>query len=442
MNSTYKIGFFTAISLVIANMIGTGVFTSLGFQLFDIYSVFSILMLWLLGGVISFCGALVYCELGVAIPRSGGEYAYLSKLIHPSVGFLSGWVSSTVGFAAPVALASMALGSYVHTILPSVNVTVCALSVVAVITVIHATNLKTGSNFQKVLTFLKVFVILGFIIAGFCYTPEHQITVEPQPDSKREIFSSAFWVSLIYVSYAYSGWNAASYLAGDMENPKKNLPRALLIGTGIVTVIYVILNYIFLYSTPANELVGVLEIGHVSAMHIFGEYMGKFMSLIIAFLLLSSISAMIMAGPRIIKSMGEDLSILRFLSKTNKNNVPYVAVIAQSGITVILIISAKFEQVLTFVGFSLSIFTFLTVFSVFILRAKKMSSPAYKTWGYPVTPLIFLALNGYILFKVFQDKPTESLLGLLNVAVGGIIYVAGKLVLEKKQSKPCQEVQN
>lgn len=440
MSQTYKIGFYTAISLVIANMIGTGVFTSLGFQLFDIHSVFSILVLWLLGGIISFCGALVYCELGVAIPRSGGEYAYLTKLIHPSVGFLSGWVSSTVGFAAPVALASMALGSYVHKIFPAVNVTVCALCVVGFITVIHATNLKAGSSFQKVLTFLKVFVILGFIIAGFCYTPQHEITILPQPTSTAEILSPAFWVSLIYVSYAYSGWNAASYLAGDMQNPQKNLPKALLIGTLIVTVIYVTLNYIFLYSTPANELKGVLEIGHVSAMHIFGTVVGQFMSLIIAFLLISSISAMIMAGPRIIKSMGEDLEILGFLSKTNKNNVPYMAVIVQSAITVLLILSAKFEQVLTFVGFSLSIFTFLTVFSVFILRAKKLSSPAYKTWGYPVTPLIFLALNAFILYTVFREKPVESLLGLLNVAFGGLIYLAGKLIIHQKEKHKCQEV--
>lgn len=440
MHATYKIGFYTAISLVIANMIGTGVFTSLGFQLFDIHSTFSILVLWLLGGIISFCGALVYCELGVAIPRSGGEYAYLTKLIHPSVGFLSGWVSSTVGFAAPVALASMALGSYVNKIFPQVNVTMCALCVVGVITVIHATNLKAGSSFQKVLTFMKVFVILGFIIAGFCYTPGHTITILPQPTSGAEILSPAFWVSLIYVSYAYSGWNAASYLAGDMQNPQKNLPRALLIGTLIVTVIYVALNYIFLYSTPANELVGVLEIGHVSAMHIFGAVIGQFMSIIIAFLLVSSISAMIMAGPRIIKSMGEDLEILNVLSRTNKNNVPYVAVIVQSAITVILILSARFEQVLTFVGFSLSIFTFLTVFSVFILRARKLNSPAYKTWGYPVTPLIFLALNAFILYTVFREKPTESLLGLLNVGFGGLIYLSGKLIIHKKEKQKCQEV--
>lgn len=433
MNSTYKIGFYTAISLVIANMIGTGVFTSLGFQLFDIHSVFTILVLWLLGGIISFCGALVYGELGVAIPRSGGEYVYLSKLMHPSIGFLSGWVSSTVGFAAPVALASMALGTYVHKIIPEINITVCALTVVTIITFIHSTNLKVGSGFQKVLTFIKLVVIVGFIIAGFVHTPGHEITIAPQPTSMNEIFSAGFWVSLIYVSYAYSGWNAASYLAGDMENPQKNLPKALLLGTLIVTIIYVLLNFVFLYSAPMAELTGVLEIGHVSAAHIFGETIGKLMSIIIAFLLLSSISAMIMAGPRIIKSMGEDLPMLSVLARTNKNKVPYAAVITQSFITVILIISSQFESVLTFVGFSLSIFTFLTVSSVFILRAKKMSNSGYKTWGYPVTPILFLLLNAFTIYFVFKQKPTESLLGLLNVAIGGLIYFIGKRLSEKKQ---------
>ncbi len=434
MNSVYKIGFYTAISLVIANMIGTGVFTSLGFQLVNIHSVFSILMLWLLGGVISLCGALVYAELGVVFPKSGGEYVYLSKLIHPIVGFLSGWVSSTVGFAAPVALASVALGTYVNVIFPSINITACALTVVTVITIIHSTNLKSGSNFQKIITALKVLFIVLFIVAGFVHTPIHPISVLPMPESSNEIFSKWFWIGLIYVSYAYSGWNAASYLVCDIRDVKKDLPKALIIGTLIVTLVYVLLNFVFLYSTPATELTGVLEIGHVSANHIFGEYFGKFMSLVIAFLLISSISAMIMAGPRIIKSMGDDLPMLNFLSVTNKNNVPYMAVILQSFITVILIVTSKFESVLTFVGFSLSIFTFLTVLSIFILRYKKIENNSYKTWGYPITPLLFLALNAFTLYFVFMNKTEESLWGLLNLVIGGGIYIIGKQFSKKQHA--------
>jgi APA family basic amino acid/polyamine antiporter len=432
MNSVYKIGFYTAISLVIANMIGTGVFTSLGFQLLDIHSIFNILILWLLGGVISLCGALVYAELGVTFPKSGGEYVYLSKLIHPFVGFLSGWVSSTVGFAAPVALASVALGTYVHVMFPQINITVCALSVVVIITLIHATNLKSGSGFQKILTLLKIVFIILFIIAGFCYAPAHSISILSQANSKDEIGSQSFWVSLIYVSYAYSGWNAASYLAGDMKDVKKDLPKALIIGTLIVTAIYVLLNYVFLYTTPASELIGVLEIGHVSATHIFGAFFGKFMSLAIAFLLVSSISAMIMAGPRIIKSMGEDVPMLHFLAITNKNNVPYLAVLLQSAITVILILTSQFESVLTFVGFSLSIFTFLTVLSIFILRFKKIENLSYKTWGYPFTPILFLSLNGFTIYFVFINKTEESMWGLLNVVIGASIYFIGKQFSKNK----------
>jgi APA family basic amino acid/polyamine antiporter len=220
-----------------------------------------------------------------------------------------------------------------------------------------------------------------------------------------------------------------------MYEPQKNLPKALLLGTLIVTVFYVLLNFVFLYSAPVSELTGVLEIGHVSAAHIFGDFFGSMMSLVIAFLLLSSISAMIMAGPRIIKSMGEDLPMLKILAKTNTNNVPYMAVIMQSMITVILIVTAQFESVLTFVGFSLSIFTFLTVSSVFILRHRNLGSFTYKTWAYPITPLLFLALNGFTIYKVLEMKPVESLLGLLNVAIGGTIYLIGKLISDKKHRK-------
>ncbi|HEY1039934.1 MAG TPA: amino acid permease [Bacteroidia bacterium] len=423
-SASQKVGFYTAISLVIANMVGTGVFTSLGFQLFDIKSPFTIICLWLIGGIIALCGALTYGEIGVALPRSGGEYNYLSKLYHPLFGFLSGWVSITVGFAAPVALAAMALGNYVTKIFPGINAMYLALGVILVITSIHATNLKLGSGFQRFFTLLKVVVIIFFIAAGFCIEPEHTTSILPQPNSFKELFSPAFAVSLVYVSYAYSGWNAASYMAEDIENPKKNLPRSLIIGTLVVTVLYILLNFIFMYSVPTDKLTGYVEIGYLSAINIFGEKIGNMMGLVIAMLLISSISAMIMAGPRITKRMGEDMGFMRFLAKTNSNNVPYVAVIFQSLITVILIVTAQFESVLTFIGFSLSVFTFLTVMGIFIVRAKKLNkSGEYKTFGYPVVPVIYLLLNVWMMYYVFSDKPRESMYGLLNIGAGAIVWL-------------------
>ena len=434
MNKITKLGFTTAVSLVIANMVGTGVFTSLGFQVIDIKSPFAIICLWLIGGIIALCGALTYGEIGVALPRSGGEYNYLSKLYHPLVGFLSGWVSITVGFAAPVALAAVALGSYVSKIYPTISVNTLAISVVLVITLIHSTNLKTGSNFQRVVTLLKVIIIVLFIIAGFAYTPEHIAIIAPQANSWKEIFSPAFAVSLIYVSYAYSGWNASSYIAEEIEHPEKNLPRSLFIGTLVVTILYVLLNFIFMYTVPIESLAGYVEVGYLSAINIFGEKIGNMMGLVIALLLVSSISAMIMAGPRITKAIGEDVGKLKLLARVNKNGIPYIAIMLQSAITIVLIVTSQFESVLTFIGFSLSLFTFLTVCGIFIVRAKGMHKElAYKTVAYPFVPIIYLVVNAWMLYFTISNKPIESLYGLINVAIGAIVWL---ITQNKKNNNP------
>ena len=323
--SKHKIGFNTAISIVIANMIGTGVFTSLGFQVTGIEGGFSIIMLWVIGGILALCGALTYGEIGSAFPQSGGEYNYLSKLYHPAVGFLSGWVSITVGFAAPIAAASVALAQYVTKIYPNINSLYLSFSVIIIITIIHSINLRAGSLFQRVFTVIKVICIIVFIGFGLFYKPEHTISFYPTSNVWKDIFSASFAGSLIYVTYAYSGWNAAAYISGEMENVKKNLPRALFIGTILVMFIYTALNAIFLYTVPVSELKGVLEIGYLSASKIFGPTIGQFMSLTIAVLLISTISAMILAGPRVMQSMGREIKGLKFFSIANKNNVPYIS---------------------------------------------------------------------------------------------------------------------
>ena len=423
-----KISFNTAVAIVVANMIGTGVFTSIGFQVIGIQSAFAIVLLWVIGGIMALCGALVYGEVGAAFPQSGGEYNYLSKLYHPLVGFLSGWVSSTVGFAAPVALASMALGKYVSSVFESVNPTFIALLVVLVITAIHATNIQLGATFQRYATYVKIAFVSLFILAGFIYAkPTHSISFLPDGHSAADIFSNAaFAISLFWVSYSYSGWNAAAYMTGEIENPQKNLPRSLLVGTLLVSVLYVLLNMLFLYTTPVADLKGQIEIGHISATHIFGVQMGNAMSLVISLLLVSSISAMVLAGPRVISAIGSDIQALNFFAKKNKNNVPYVAVIFQSIIAVILILTAQFNQVLELIGFTLTLFTTLTVFGVFILRKRNKQPTRYKTWGYPVTPVLFLLINGWILYYGFTSKMESSLYGLFIVLAGLPVYFLGK----------------
>ena len=298
---------------------------------------FGIIMLWLVGGIIALCGAFSYGELASAMPRSGGEYIYLSKIFHPFAGFLSGWVSATVAFAAPTALAAMALGTYVNKVFPSVNPEALAVTVIILITFIHSFNLRQSSRFQNIFTILEIALILFFIGAGFMIDMPQPVSLLPASTVAGEgwhsIFSSSFAVSLIYVSYAYSGWNTATYMASDIENPRQNVPKSLFYGTLIVMVLYILLNYVFLYSAPMKEMQGQVEVGLISAVHIFGVKMGNFMGMMIALLLVASISSFVLAGPRVAKVMGEDLPQLSFLSITNKHGVPYVAKIIQGAIS-------------------------------------------------------------------------------------------------------------
>lgn len=421
--SKKEIGLYTATSIVIANMIGTGVFTSLGFQVLGLHSLFALLLLWFIGGVVALCGALSYSELASTMPRSGSEYHYLSTIYHPAVGFLSGWVSLTVGFSAPVALSAMLMGGYVSKVFEFINPVLLAIALVVIITLIHSLSLKTGSKFQNVFTALKIGLIVFIITAGLVSDSHQHISLSIDSNSLSEIGSSAFFISLFWVSYSYSGWNASSYIAGEIESPKKNVPRSLLIGTAFVMLLYILLNFVFLYTTPIDAMAGQKEVGFVAAKYIFGETGGNIVSMIIALLLISSVSSMIIAGPRVSQAMGEDNSLLGFLSIKNKANIPYVAIIFQSIISIVLILTSTFEQVLIYVGFTLNIFTFLTVLGLIVYRVKQPTiERPYKTWGYPVTPLVFLAVTLWILYYGLVNKPYESFIGIGTVLFGLVFY--------------------
>lgn len=421
--ATYKIGLTTGVSIVVANMVGTGVFTSLGFQLFDIQSGFALLMLWAVGGLIALCGALSYGELAAAMPRSGGEYHFLSRIYHPAVGFLSGWVSVTVGFAAPTALAAMALGKYAKSVWPTLQPEWLSIGVVLLLTAVHATSRQAGSRLQVAVTTLKVVVLVAFVGVGLLMATPQPIVFAPTAISWQEMLSPAFAVSLVYVSYAYSGWNAAVYLTGEVTEPQRNLPRILLIGTAAVLLLYVALNFVFLYSTPVASLRGQLEVAFVAATQLFGPLGGRLMGGMIAALLLSTISSMIFAGPRVVQVMGEDLPAIAVLAKRSGADIPVRAMLFQTALTLLFIVTSTFEQVLLYAGFVLSLFTFLTVLGLFVLRVRQPNLlRPYRAWGYPVTPLLFLLLNGWTLWFIVHDKPTESLYGLLTVGVGLVVY--------------------
>ncbi len=419
-----RLGVITASSLVISSMIGTGVFTSLGYQVVDIKSGFSILFLWILGGIIAFCGAVTYAELGAVFKRSGGEYNLLRELYHPSLGFVAGWISVTVGFAAPASLAAMALASYLSTVIPGIPQDHLAASTILLFTIIHAVSVNIGSSVQNATTALKVILILVFIAFGFGLDTPEDVSLIPIDSSWYEIVSPPFAVALIYVSYAYTGWNSSIYIIDEMKQPTKDLPKSLFLGTLIVMILYVLLNFIFLYTVPIDRLAGQIEVGFLSGQSIFGEIGGAIIAIAIAVLLLSTVSAYVFLGPRVSKVMGEDIKAFNILSKTNSKGIPANAFVFSALLSLLFIYSSTFEQVLLYTSFLLILITTITVGGVFILRKSKggSESETYKTWGYPITPLVFIVVSIWTLAFVAIDRPMESLVSVGILGAGILIY--------------------
>ena len=415
----------TATCIVIANMVGTGVFTSLGFQVGELPSGFAIVTLWAVGGLCAMCGALSYAELGAALPRSGGEYNFLREIYHPSLGFLAGWISGTVGFSAPVAIAAMPFGAYLAEIFPGTNPAVWGLGVVWICTLVLLFDLRLGSVFQTGSTLLKVALILAIIAAGFYVGAAQQVSFLPAKGDGALIVSRPFAVSLFWVMYAYSGWNASTYITGEIRNPSLNIPLSLGLGTLLVTAIYIALNAAFLRSTPAPEMIGKQQVALIAGIHIFGAAGGKIMALCICLGLVSTVTAMMWIGPRVTVAMGEDLRAMSWLAVKNKHAVPVRATLVQFAIVNLMLLTATFQSVVNYVQFSLTLCSALTVLGLFVLRRRRPHLPRpYKVWGYPFTPLIFLGISSWMLWQLIANAPTRmpSLLGLATALLGLVIY--------------------
>lgn len=429
----------TAIAVVIANMVGTGVFTSIGFQIIDIKSSFVLLMLWLVGGIAALCGALTYAELASRLPRSGGEYNFLSQLYHPSAGFVSGWVSLTVGFAAPTALAAMTFAAYLDSALVNtveINRVLTALLLVTIVTVVHGRSHKASGGLQNWFTLIKIGLILGFVVLiGLSVDVPQTVNLLPVAGDGALLTSSAFAVSLIYVNYAYTGWNAATYITGEIDNPGRSVPIVLIAGTTVVMLLYLALNATFLYAVPMELLEGQLEIGVIVAQETFGETGALMMGGVLSLLLISTVSAMLMAGPRVLQVMGEDFRLFRRLSVHNKGGVPQTAVYTQGILTLIFILTSTFESILVFSGFILGLSSLATVLGVFVLRYKKgvdiknkADDNSYRTWLYPLPPLIYSSIVLWTLSFIVINRPQEAGIALAIIVLGFIAwYVTEKL---------------
>ncbi len=430
------IGNGPAVALVVANMVGTGVFTSLGYQLEAVPSAFPILLLWVLGGLLSFCGALCYAELVCMLPRSGGEYHLLREAYHPLAGFLAGWVSLVAGFAAPIALAATAFGRYLARLGVPVEPRLLAAATVVLVTLAMLGSTTRVGRLLGWLTLLKVALILAFIAGALWHTgTAPPVSLLPQAGDGDLIFSTGFATSLVYVMYAYTGWNGAAYVAGELREPQRSVPLALLGGTLLVTLLYVALNAAFLARAPWQTLRSEPEVALAAARAIFGETGGRWMGGLIAFGLLSMLFGLTWAGSRVHQRLGQDLARLGFLARENRQGSPVGAVLVQGALALTLLFSGAFDVVLNYVEALLLVSSLLAVMAVIWLRWRQPEAMRpFKVPLYPLPPLLFAAATLYMLWFLARERAGELLWGIGTLGLGIVFYtlVKGRTEIEKR----------
>lgn len=428
-----RLGLFTATAIVVANMIGTGIFTTSGLMAAALPGPGWVIACWLFGGLIAIAGALCYTELATRMPEEGGEYVYLRELYHPMLGFLTGWTSFFVGFSAPIAGSALAFvayfsagfSRYLPDVDPSHVVMVekgAAVSIIAIFTCLHYVGVRAGTRVQNVLTVIKVIILVGLTSAGLILGAgswEHLTARIAAPSG-----GLAFGTAMMLVMFAYSGWNASAYIAGELKDPRRTLPRSLVTGTVIVIVLYLAVNLFVFRSVPFDELRGTIPVVEAAAVHAFGEWMGAALSVMIAVALLSSLSAFLMIGPRVYFAMALDRLFFPFAARLHpRSGVPGRSILIQGGLAVIMVMVGSFEQLLIYIGFALGIFPWLAVAGVFLARRRGIGEErVVRIPGYPIVPIFFLAASLTLMVVAYINRPVESTAAIVTVAAGVPCY--------------------
>ena len=427
--ASLKIGWKTAAALVISNMIGTGVFTSLGYQIYDLKNTYAILSLWIIGGFLALIGAFIYSELASKFKQSGGDYIYLSRTFHPVMGYLSSWISLFVGFSAPISLAALAMSKYLN-ILGFNFGKEFAIVMILIVAVFQSFSLSLSSKFQNIFTILKVVFILVLIAIGFYFIPAVEPNAIVLDDTwKQELLLPAFATSLVYVTFAYTGWNSASYIIEEIDQPKKNLPKALFIGVIFVTIAYVFLNYVFLKHASAPSLVGKEDVANISFRNLLGTNV-KWVSCFIALQLIATISGYLWIGSRLTQATARENKLWSFMAKENKNRIPVRAIWVHTTISILLIFSGDFEVIFTYTSFVLQVLATLAICTAFFIKRDELT--IIKSRLFYLLPTIFLAFSLYICYFVLTQKPKESLIGLSIIGLGIILFYFDKRIDIKK----------
>ncbi len=431
-------------AIVIANMIGTGIFTTTGFLAGDLGRPGLVLGIWLAGALVAVAGCLCYSEMGVNLPESGGEYIFLREAWGPVWGFLSGWVSFFAGFSAPIAAAALAFSEYFAHFFPSFRVSGAAansggalgwfhtghgqwlaVGIVVVFSVINVVGLRRAAKIQNLLTALKLGVLLLFL--GFAFAVGHGSVGHFSQNAIRTSTHSLpaqFAVSLIFVMFAYSGWNAATYVSGEMKTPERTIPASLVVGTLTVAAFYVALNVAFIYALPLESMKGEVAIGEASAGALFGMRGGNFFSAIMSVGLLSCVSAMVIAGPRVYFAMAVDRCFFPTAARIHPRwGTPMYAIIYQLLAAVLMILTGTFESLIYYIGFALIFFAALAVAGMIRLRRRTgWRKLAVVNWGYPLAPALFIVASAWMLFYTASLRPKESSLGVLTILLGAGLY--------------------
>ena len=427
-----KLGIFPVTNIVVANIIGAGIFTTTGYIMGFLGNPMLMLSLWVVGGLIALCGAIAFGELGAAFPEAGGEYVFISKLFNPLLGFLSGWLSLIVGFSAPIAASAIGFSNYFTwafpdfqqnlqmsgLISPGLFNQILAIIIILIFSFVHSRGVLLGARVQNALTILKITLVAGLIIAGFTIGKGSLGNLK---EGVSVSYNFADWkaigLSLMFIMFAYSGWNSATYIGSEIKNPRKVIPQSLLTSAIIVIVLYVLLNLFFVYAVPVGEMRNEPEIGGLAAGFAFGQTAEVVISLLISFALFSSLSAFIMLGPRVYYKMARDGYFFKSVAAIHpKKKVPTNAIYLQAAIAIVLVLSGTFEQILTYMGFSLGIFPILAVVGVFKLRMQNKSP--LKLPGYPFIHIVFIATNVAILVLAYFQRPVESSIAILTALSG------------------------
>lgn len=432
-----RVGLVSAGCVIVADMVGSGIFTTSGFIMQMLGNAWWLLACWLIGAAITLTGALSYGELGARLPKAGGEYIFLRESFGPVWAFLSGWVSLVVGFSAPIAAAAVAAAGYLLQAIPDapkeplfsagslvISVeTLLALGFLSAFTLLHTRRLGIGLGVQNTLTLFKILVLLILILAGLWLWPDDSSWFPITFSGPQAPSAGAVATALVFVSFAYTGFNAAAYLGGEIKNPGRNLPRALLLGTGLVALLYILLNLAYLAALGPEGMPGVKEIAALAAKALLGTWAGRAMSVAICICLLSALGAMLLAGPRVYYAMARDGLMLGALGRIDpRSGVPSNAIWLQSIIAAIMILSASFAALLFYIGFTLSLIAALSVAGLFVLRRKDPNPPPFKVPGYPITPLIFIAANLAMVVFSLADNPWRGLPSGITLAAGLVLY--------------------